>query len=236
MIYNKPAISSKHIVQASTTAVQIESYSEKVRKGQNPCGLPPCPRCQVTSDYFSQHEKRKRRFFISVEQIVKVIMGLLCRWKCPGCDKTFTDYPEFALPYKRYTLPTILAFSHRYVTDEPMTYRQLVQEVALGYESRENGDIDERQLAHSTIFRWITTLGDFSEIIRCGQDLINQADPASTICRDLAGLTISAKKYMSSARKKVLHCCRQILHLEAVYRLCFTTSIFPKLATACGFS
>lgn len=236
MIYNKPSISGKHIVQASATAVQIESYSEKVRKGQNPCGLPPCPHCQITSDYFSQHEKRKRRFFIFAEQIVKVIIGLLCRWKCPGCGKTFTDYPEFAIPYKRYTLPTIMAFTHWYVNDEPMTYRKLVQEVAIGYESRENGDIDERQLAHSTIFRWITTLGDFSEIIRKGQDLINQADPASTICRDLAGLTISAKKYMSSARKKVLHCCRQILHLDAVYRLCFKASIFPKLATACGFS
>lgn len=236
MIYNKPAISSKYIVQASATAVQIESYSEKVRKGQNPCGLPPCPRCQVTSDDFSRHEKRQRRFFVSVQQLVKVIIGLLCRWKCPGCGKTFTDYPEFALPYKRYTLPTILAFSHRYVTDESMTYRQLVQEVALGYENRENGAIDERQLAHSSIYRWITIVGDFSEIIRKGQDLINQADPASTICRDLAGLTVSVQKYLSSARKRLLQGCRKILHLEAMYRLCFKASIFPKLATACGFS
>jgi len=117
-----------------------------------------------------------------------------------------------------------------------MTYRQLVQEVALGYENRENGAIDERQLAHSSIYRWITTVGDFSEIIRKGQDLINQADPASTICRDLAGLTVSVQKYLSSARKRLLQGCRKILHLEAMYRLCFKASIFPKLATACGFS
>jgi hypothetical protein len=33
-VYNKPAISIKNILQASATAAQIESYREKVRKGQ----------------------------------------------------------------------------------------------------------------------------------------------------------------------------------------------------------
>lgn len=235
MIYNEPAISIKNILQASATAAQIESYSEKVRKGQNPCGLGQCPRCQVKSDVFSRHEKRQRRFLIAVEQIVKAIMGLLCRWKCPGCGKTFTDYPDFALPYKQYTLPTMMAFSGWYVDNESMTYRQLVQEVPVGYENLANGHIDERQLAHSTIHRWITTMGNFPEIIRRGQALIDQADPASTICRDFSSLSVSPPKYQATARKKVLQRCRQILHLEAAYRLRFKTSIFPKLATACGF-
>jgi transposase-like protein len=236
MIYNESTVSSKHILQPLATVSQIENYTEKVRRGQNPCGLPPCSRCQVKSDDFSRHEKRRRKFFVSVEQIVQVVIGMLCRWKCPGCGKTFTDYPEFALPYKRYTLPTIMSFTHRYVNDEPMTYRKLVKEEALGYENSATGDINERQLAHSTIFRWITTLGSFPKIIRKGQDLINQANPASTICRDLAGLAVSIKKYLSIERKKLLRDCRQILHLEVFYQLTFETSIFPKLATACGFS
>jgi hypothetical protein len=236
MIYNETAIGIKHIVQASATATQIERYSDKVRKGQNPCGLGQCPRCRVKAAAFTRHEKRKRRFLIAVEQIVKAIRGLLCRWKCPGCGKTFTDYPDFALPYKRYTLPTMMGFSGCYLDYESISYRKLVQEIPLGYENLPNGHIDERQLAHSTTHRWITTMGNFPEIIRRGQALIDQADPTSTICRDLSSLNVYPQKYQETARKKVLQRCRQILHLEAAYRLCFKTSIFPKLATACSFT
>ena len=40
--------------------------------------------------------------------LVYIVIGLLIRWKCPGFSKTFTQYPWFAVPYKRYTLPTII--------------------------------------------------------------------------------------------------------------------------------
>ena len=66
--------------------------------------LPSCRHCNTSSKDFKRHEARQRQFYVISENIVNVILGLLIRWKCSGCDITFTDYPEFAVPYKRYTV------------------------------------------------------------------------------------------------------------------------------------
>jgi hypothetical protein len=91
-------------------------------------------------------------------------------------------------------------------------------------------------MAHSTTHRWISTLGSFTEITRQAQNLVLQANPSSSICRDLAGLSLHPKKYRSHSRQQILFRCRQLLHLDDFFRPAFQSSIFPNLATRFRFT
>jgi hypothetical protein len=88
-----------------------------------------------------------------------------------------------------------------------------------------------KSLAHTTPYRWITTLSGFKQILRSAQDLILQKNPASTVCRDLASIDVPARKYVKADRESVLKRCRQMLHLEVRFRVTFLVSIFPLFAT-----
>ena len=84
----------------------------------------------------------------------------------PGCGKTFTFYPDFAIPHKHYTRPSITGFSASYLESDDMTYQQavMVDSSAPGYPQNDIGRCST--LAPSTIHRWITTLGRFTETCR----------------------------------------------------------------------
>ena len=154
-------------------------------------------------------------------------------WKCPGCGKCFTGYPPFALPYKRYTLPTICYFTQRYVENDSISYRKLTQQAQIG--SLQICNPQEWQFHHTTIHRWISTLGRFNTITRKAQDFILQADPASTVCRDLAGVGVSPRKHVSEKRKTLLLACRRLLEIERRFCRLFDVSIFHYLATTCAY-
>ena len=218
--------------------VEIENYSDDVPRNKIRCYLPSCPVCHTESSWFTRHEARPRGFYVLCDLLIQTLRCLVIRWRCPGCKKTFTQQPPFALPRKRYSKETILDFAASYTEQETMTYRKLVapdgNEI---FHASTNADnpIDDRILAHSTPYRWITGLGGFEEIRRCAQDLILQQNPASTVCRDLAALEIPARKFVTAQRESILKRCRQILHLEAEFRATFPTSIFPFLATRCAW-
>jgi hypothetical protein len=186
--------------------------------------------------FFKVHAYRERRFLIIIEMLIKATYCSLVRFICPGCGKTFTHYPEFAIPHKHYTRPTITGFSAGYVESENMTYQQavMVDNSAPGYP--ESGSSDAPTLAPTTIHRWITTLGRFSQTCRTALILLLQESPTLSICRDLARLIIPQRKYKTNYRKKQLIGCRQLVIIEAFFQATFKTSIFTKLATRCAFS
>lgn len=233
MLYTGAGNSCKPFLIDTATSEQIKQYSEQVRRGENPCHLQSCPRCPVTPEHFKRHDKRQRKFLVIVEQLVHEVIGLLTCWKCPGCGKCFTGYPPFALHYKHYTLPTICAFSRQYVENDSMTYRKLIRQNPVG--SPRIGTDAEWQMDHSTVHRWISTLGQYDTITRKAQDLILQAEPASTVCRDLAGLSVACRKYTSRWRKTLLLACRRLLELEKRFCRLFDVSIFHNLATRCAY-
>jgi hypothetical protein len=170
--------------------------------------------------------------------LVHVILCLVIRWKCPTCKKSFTQQPPFALRNKRYTRETILDFSASYLEDEASTYRKAVLDegVAFFHASTTKEDpITNKELAPSSLYRWVTSLGGMMEVLRCAQDLILQKNPASSICRNLAALEVSPKKYIKIARESVLKHCIRLIHLEAEFRAVFHVSIFPFFATKCGW-
>ena len=217
----------------TATLEDIKTHQEKVEKDKiTPDNLDPCPRCSVESMFFKIHAYRERRFLILIEMLIKAAYCNLVRFKCPGCGKTFTHYPDFAIPHKHYTRPTITGFSARYIDSDDMTYQQaaMVDNSVPGYPQSDG------TLAPSTIHRWITTLGRFTQTCRTALILLLQENPASSICRDLARLTVQKRKCKTDQRKKQLIGCRQLLIIETFFQATFKTSIFTKLATHCGFS
>ena len=217
----------------TATLEDIKAYQQKVEKDKiTPYNLPPCPRCSVESEFFKIHAYRERRFLIIIEMLIKAAYCSLVRFRCPGCDKTFTNYPDFAIPHKHYTRPSVTGFSANYVESDEMTYQQavMVDNSAPGYPQ------NDATLAPSTIHRWITTLSRFTKTCRTALILLLQENPVSSICRDLARLIISPRKYKTNQRKKQLINCRQLVIIEAFFQATFKTSIFTKLATRCAFS
>ena len=226
-MYTEKPRSRKTQVPASATVEQINEYTDKVVKGRVACLLPPCPGCDLESRWFKRHEARRRKFHLVVDQMVHVVSGLLIRWKCPACGRTFTQYPDFARPYKRYTLPAIMDLCSRYTEDEGATYRKVVRSAQPGYRD------SEMQLEHSTVHRWLTYLSRLRTTLARAADLILQAVPCSSACRDSAKLSVGPAKHRSEARKSMLERCRRLFFFEDEYRATFGLSIFPELATAC---
>ena len=216
----------------SVTIQQIEAHNQAVRDNKVACTLPPCDGCRVFPDQFTRHELRPRKFYVIIDEVVHIVNALLIRWKCPGCNKTFTQYADFALPYKRYSLPDMMQYARRYLENVKMTYAQLIRIWFAGYQESE---LDERQLWPSTIHRWLTTLGGFIRLIGKAQSFVHQKDPRIGVTRLLAGLKVSVTKFKTPARAQTLIRCLQLLHLEPIFRRIFDVSIFPKLASACAF-
>ena len=217
----------------TATLEDIKAYQQKVEKDKiSPHHLPPCSRCNVDSSFFKIHAYRERRFLIIIGMLIKAAYCSLVRFRCPGCGKTFTFYPHFAIPHKHYTRPTIIGFAAAYTESDPMTYQQaaMADHSSLGYPQ------NDATLAPSTIHRWITTLSRFSQTCRTALILLLQENPILSICRDLARLMIPPRKYKTEQRKKKLINCRHLLIIEAFFQAIFQTSIFTNLATHCAFS
>ena len=216
----------------TATLDDIKAHQRRVEKDKiTPDNLPPCPRCFVESAFFKIHAYRERRFFIIIEMFVKAAYCTLVRFGCPGCGKTFTHYPDFAIPHKHYTLPSIMGFSERYVDSDDMTYRKsvMLDGSVPGYPQT------DATLSPSTVHRWITTVGQLPRTCRTALSLLLQENPALSICRDLARLIVPWRKYKTERRKKQLIGCRQLLVIETFFQLTFQKSIFTKLATRCAF-
>jgi hypothetical protein len=215
------------------TLEDIKAYQQKVEKDKiTPHNLPPCPRCSVDSNFFKIHAYRERLFLIIVDVLIKAVFCTLVRFRCPGCGKTFTFYPDFAIPHKNYTRQSVMGFAPNYLESDDTTYQQavMVDNSTPGYPQTES------TLAPSTIHRWITTLGRLTNTCRTALLLLLQENPVSSICRDLARIIIPQRKFKTNHRKKQLIGCRQLLMIEAIFKATFNTSIFTKLATRCAFS
>ena len=223
---------------SSVTPVEIDQYSNDVLRNKIRCDLPACPVCQTSADLFTRHQIRLRGFYVVCDMLVQMVSCFVIRWRCAGCRKSFTQQPPFALPRKRYVRESILNFTGAYLEDESATYRKVVVDdegMSIFHPLTSEGEKTRyKNLAHSTPYRWISTLGGFRQILHCAQDLILQKEPASTVCRDLAALEVSARKYVKAGRESILKRCRQILHLEVQFRATFGASIFPFLATRCA--
>lgn len=245
------------VIASSHVAEQVRAYRQQVLHDRVRPPWGQCPLCRTRApegDWFRRHEARRRWFWVVVGVVVHRLLSLITRWKCVQCGCTFTLYPAFALPHKRYVLPGLWDRVQGYVQHEGMSYRRAVQTAGRPVfheldeqtpRRAESGEPEGQEpeperpepvLAHSTLYRWVTTLGGLSNTVRRAMDLIRQRDPSTGLFRACAGLTIPPGKYRSEARRRVLHQAWSVTQTEAVYRSLFGLSLFPNLATVCGFT
>ena len=212
----------------TATMEDIKAYLKRCEKGEiTPEALPPCPRCKVESLYFKLHTFRDRLFFVIVDMVVQPIRAYLIRFRCPGCRKTFVFYPDFSIPYKRYTRQTITGFAERYMNSDDSYEQAIMDKDEKRVPEYPDG---EKCLAPSTVHRWVTTLGRLVNTTQKALDLICQGNPSTTICRDLAQCVLPQQKYRSAARKRCLISCFRFLATEALFKTVFNSSVFTKLA------
>ena len=196
----------------TATHEQIKAYQEKVEKGKiTSDGLDPCPRCNLEPEHFKIHAFRERRFLIIVKMLVETVFSTLVRFKCARCEKTFTFYPDFAIPHKHYTRQTVVKFSGTYIEDDQKTYKDAVMTIDGVPECSEKG----RPLAPSTIHRWISTLAGIFTAYQEAKEKPLQKKAFSRLCKT----QIPKKKYRTLTRKAVLLKCRDFLGLSPVERI-----------------
>ena len=196
----------------TATREEIKAYQEKVEKDKiTSDGLDPCPRCNLEPEYFKIHAYRERRFLIIVKMLVEAVYATLVRFKCVGCNKTFTFYPDFAIPHKHYTRQTVVHFSRSYVEDDQKTYEGAVMTIDGVPHRSEKG----RPLAPSTIHRWISTLAGIFTAYQEAKEKPLQKEAFSRLCKR----QIPKKKYRTLTRKAVLLKCRIFLGLSSVERI-----------------
>jgi len=185
---------------------EIAAHSDRVRKGNHRCSLSCCPHCGRAPEpalFFRRHALRHREFLVIEGRYVRSVFALLARWRCPFCRRTFTEYPSFALPHKRYAIPNMAPRALKYVEDDGVSYRKSVLNTYLPIFHRPGpadgpGAYDDREpvLAHTTLYRWVSALGRDSWPAPPGGQ-----PPARSIPADW--------KFLTTSRRDVLLACRR---------------------------
>ena len=135
----------------TATLEDIKAYQKKVEKDKiTPHNLPPCPRCSVDSSFFKIHAFRERRFLIIIEMIIQAAHCSLVRFICPGCGKTFTFYPDFAIPHKHYTRPSIIGFCAAYLESDLEEQLHLFKTALFGHRSEKRQEVHPDQMTPLT--------------------------------------------------------------------------------------
>lgn len=194
----------------SATIEDIKAYQKKIEKNKITSeDLPSCSRCELESKFFKIHAYRERRFLIIVDLLVQAVFCALARFKCTDCGKTFSYYPDFAVPHKHYTRKTIEIFSNSYVEDAHKTYKDAT---TIGMAVPERLDCGQL-LSPSTIHRWVATVADlFIEVQKKAAKKLSQR-----FCLYRSHLIISKKKYRTKKRRACL--LRSRLFFEVTYFL-----------------
>lgn len=226
---------------ASEVIRMVKEYTGLVLSGRIQCPFETCPKCTLQPTQFKQHDTRYRYFFVIEGAVVKRMTSMITRWKCPLCAQTFTLYPDFALPYKRYLLLDIIRLATRYLVEDRLAYRRVVlwNNIQIIHEIPRDGEVPG--LAHTTLYRWITGLGKMYRTTAKALDCIKQKMPESNIFREVGALSVHPKKYRSQQRRELLVRCRTLLRVQDEFVRVFSSalrkiSIFPKLATSCAWS
>ena len=93
---------------------------------------------------------------------------------------------------------------------------------------------DGAALSHSTVWRWLSWLGDdLQDTFREAWRLIYEREPRSTLHRQ--DWSVSSAKYESEQRRQTLQRALQALVVTKIFQDLFGKAIFPNFATAAGW-
>lgn len=140
------------------------------------------------------------------------------------------------MPRKQFVKTTLLERTKDFLGGQK-SYRQAVrqQQRSLVYDDRQEHSLAAKgaALAHSTLWRWLSWLGQLTRTMQQASQLIGQKDPLSTLHRQV--IRIDPGKYRSPQRRMSLEQAACMLLVEAAFREHFGKQIFPRFATACGW-
>ena len=117
------------------------------------------------------------------------------------------------------------------------SYRKTVEHkgMPIMYDDRSEAGLEKASgLAPSTVWRWLSWLGGMPNTLRAAWGLIRQKEPNSTLHRQPWAL--SPKKYRSERRQHTLQEAMKLLAADRVGEELFGAGIFPRYATAQGWS
>ncbi len=202
----------------SATMEDIKAYQVKVDKNEiTPFNLPECPGCHSGAQTFKFHAYRERRFLIITRLVVEAVFCVLIRFRCPKCRKTFTNYPDFAMPYKHYTRQTIEHFSNAYVEDDQKTYESAVMTDNGAPEYLDN----TKTLAPSSIHHWISALSNLFIIYQALTTSLHEKLFLFLSLGTFDPMAIPKRKYKTGQRKACLLLCRCFYMTEPFFKRLF---------------
>jgi hypothetical protein len=147
--------------------------------------------------------------------------------------QAFHRLPPFASPHKRFVTEVVQHRSQAFLgTDQ--SYRVSVRPNGreLLYDDRQDEALARAgaALAHSTVWRWLSWLGDgLQRTFREARGLIRARDPRSPLHRQ--DWSVSPAKYRSEPRRQTLQRALQALVVTQVFQKLFGKAIFPNFAT-----
>ena len=211
-------------------AQDISAHEKEVLQSSSKCYQAVCPCCHAEPP-FARHDIRRRSFRCLEGNAVTETRSWVVRWRCRNCGRTFTDYPPFALPHKRFVKSAIVAVAGQFV-GEPSSYRGVgtANAAPIEYNSR---PVDPPTLSHSTVWRWLSWLADMPRTVFAAMQLLYAKHQNLTLHRE--PWIIEAKKYRSESRRCQLQDAFQALGVSTLFDAIFPTGFFPNFATAHGF-
>jgi hypothetical protein len=140
------------------------------------------------------------------------------------------------LPYKRFVTEVVCDRSGTFLGSN-QSYRATVRQQGreMVYDDRQDEDLARQgaALAHSTVWRWLSWLGDeLQDAWRTVRQLIRARTSDSALHRE--PWSVSPYKYRSEARRLTLQRALEGLVLAEVFLRLFGKAIFPRFATVAG--
>jgi hypothetical protein len=170
------------------------------------------------------------------EVVVEMVNSWRVRFRCPHCGKVFTEYPPFAIPYKRFVSQDILQKVNAYLRPvrdaepkgKPVTYRDTLKEqnVPLSYRPEKDGRV--RNVWPSTVWRWVGWLGSLIQERRDAIRLILEKDPKTDIHRK--NYLIPKTMYRSNGQLKTLQQVANTLDVVDAFASLFGVRFFTRYA------
>lgn len=141
--------------------------------------------------------------------------------------------PSFALPHKRFVTEVVRDRAQAFLGSD-LSYRATVRSDgrALVYDDRQDEALGHQgaALSHSTVWRWLSWLGDgLQGTFREARRLIRAKDPCSPLHRQ--DWSVSSAKYRSDQRRQTLERALQALVVTKVFQDLFGKAIFPNFGT-----
>lgn len=216
----------------ATITQQIKRHEEQVLQRASVCYRKACPLC-CGRPPFGRHDIRRRTFRCFQDGKVQTVRSWLVRWCCPNCNRTFTDYPPFALPYKRFVKSTILRACGDYVGQTTSTYRSVALQDSVRIDERGSDGRNVTSFSHSTLWRWLTWLAAMPLTVQAATQLIRQKNSNVALHRE--AWAIAPARYRSTARRLTLQAAFRTLGVAQFFELLFGAPLFPNFATTLGF-